>query len=603
MDNQADSNKNRVDKRILATLKAASVIVSGEKSEGQKGALIRAGKGVTLIVNGKQVSEKNEIFPEDRIEVKLDEEVIPDKLDIKISADGMQAEACYFTGQKISYELTDHPYTDDLIVEGVRREEPLKTLNSAQIKSRLIETQVRYGHDDQSIERLLDDPGQWHVVAVGVPAEQGINGSVEPSFAGSKKTVTYDDMENTVDFRKRFEIEQVESGDIIALIHPPVPGKPGKKVTGEDINPDPVSRVEVNCESGTALNPENDKILATTLGIPTYKKGKMHSFRVDDLYIHKGDVDIKSGNIHFRGHFKVEGGVTEGMKVAADGNVEIGDNISGAEIFAGGSILLGGNCIKCKVQAGWVDLFLKRVYKTLQDMQGSLENAVEASKEVVQVLEQKGKHSPQIETAVVRALLQSKFSDLPEHAAHLQKNLKEAGKSMPENMVKAIIDITPYFIDFQYSSNLNSQLLSEIQTKVSGVLENCELSVEKADITVPYVQNSLLTCTGDINVPGAGVYNSHLKCSGDVKIGNLFRGGAIEAGGDVYIGEAGAQRITAEQGLISVPYKGRVFLGVAYENVRVKFGTTEHRLDRNLNNIRLILDQQEFEVKILHWEK
>ena len=603
MDKHIDSNESSLSTRILAAIKSGSVIVSGEKGEGQKGALIRAGKGVTLIVNGKQVSEKLEVFPGDRVEVKLDEEATPDKLDIKISADGLQAEACYVTGQKISYDLSDHPHTDDLIVEGVKREEPLTTLNSALIKSRLIESQVRYGHDDQSIDRLLTDPGQWHVVAVGLPAEQGKNGSVEPFFAGGKKSVTYADVESTVDFRKRFEIEQVESGEVIALIHPPIPGKPGKKVTGEDINPDPVSRVEVNCESGTELNPENDKILANTLGIPTYKKGKMHSFRVDNLYTHKGDVDIKSGNIHFRGHFKVEGGVTEGMKVAADGNVEIGDNVSGAEIMAGGSILLKGNCIKCKVQAGWVDLFLKKVYKTLQDMLGSLENAVEASREVVQILEQKGKHSPQMETAVVRALLQSKFSDLPEYAAMLQKNLKEAGKSMPENMVKAIIDITPHFIDFQYSSNLNSQILSEIQSKVSAVLENCELGEDKADITVPYVQNSLLTCTGDINIPGAGVYNSHLKCNGDVKVSRLFRGGVIEAGGDVYIGEAGAQRITAEQGLISVPYKGRVFLGVAYENVRVKFGTTEYRLDQNLNNVRLILDQQEFEVKILHWEK
>ncbi len=603
MDNQADSNKNSVDKRILAALKAASVIVSGEKSEGQKGALISAGKGVTLIVNGKQVSDKYEIFPGDQIAVKLDEEITPDKLDIKISADGLKAEACYIPGKKITYELSDHPYTDDLIVEGVRREELHKTSDSTQIKSRLTESQIRYGYDDQSIDRLVEDHGNWHIVAVGLPAEQGKNGSVELFFAGSKKSVTYADVESTVDFRKRFEIEQVESGDLLAIIHPPVPGKPGKKVTGEDINPDPVSRVEVNCESGTELNPENDKIMATTLGIPTYKKGKMHSFRVDNLYTHKGDVDIKSGNIHFRGHFKVEGGVTEGMKVAADGNVEIGDNVSGAEILAGGSILLKGNCIKCKVQAGWVNIFLNKVYKIMQDMQGSLENAVEASKEVVQVLEQKGKHSPQMETAVVRALLQSKFSDLPEYAAQLQKNLKEAGKSMPENMVKAIIDITPHFIDFQYSSNLNSQILSEIKSKVSVVLESCEPGDEKADITVPYVQNSLLTCTGDINVPGAGVYNSQLKCTGEVKVARLFRGGVIEGGGDVYIGEAGAQRITAEQGLISVPYKGRVYLGAAYENVRVKFGTTEYRLDQNHSNIRLILDQQDFEVKILHWEK
>lgn len=271
--------------------------------------------------------------------------------------------------------------------------------------------------------------------------------------------------------------------------------------------------------------------------------------------------------------------------------------------MAGGSIILKSNCIKCVVQAGWVDIILKDIYQILKGMNESLGSAVQASEEVAQALEKKGKHSEQMEAAVVRALLQSKFTELPRLSAELLKKLREAGRSLPEDLAQLIKDVAPQFIDFQYSQALCRPTLVQIEHKVSHCLETWDSKPVKADIKAPYVQNSELSCTGDIVVDGSGVYNSRLKCSGSVNISRLFRGGSIEAGGDVFIGEAGAPRITADQGLIQLSYKGRAHLGAVYENVRFKFGSTEYRCEKNLQNVRLMLDQEAFEVKILHWEK
>ncbi len=597
-----DNSKNASEERVLVALEQGQVRVTGPE-DGTEGAAVRPGAGVRVYINDQEIKNYGEVFPGDNVVLKVEEEIVPDRVEIKISADQLKATARSVPGIKKKYTVEDHPYTDDLLIEGIPHEESYSALCSDDVLEAIKGEGITYGIDMQAVEQMLEDKGSWYTVATGVPVKQGKNGWVEPLFEGGKKSVTYDNEENRVDYRKRYEIVQVKSGDVIAYIHPPQPGEPGKSVTGHEIQPDPVATAEVNCDSGTELSNDQKQVLAIRTGVPLYKKGRVHTFRVDNVYTHKGDVDIKSGNIDFRGHFKAHGAITEGMKVSADGDIEIGDNASGAEILAGGNIILKGNCIKCKVQAGWVNMLLQDIYSTLDKMTESVASALEASEEVAKALEARGKHTDQMEAAVVRSLLQSKYAELPEYAGSLMKTSKEAGRSLPENLVRSINDIAPHFTDFQYSQSLSRPILREILDKLERLKQGREQRLDKADITVPYAQNSILTCTGNIMITGAGVYNSHMSCGGEVRVARLFRGGTIKAGGDVFIGEAGSPRASSDQGQIQVPYKNRVYLGSVYENIRIKFGTTEYRCEQNLNNVRLILDQQEFEVKILPWEK
>ncbi len=601
---QQDGNNKNTSKNILLALENGQVKVTDVPNEGGTGAFINPGEGVEVKVNGRVISGKTEVCPGDKVEVASREETEPDQVEVKISADGMRAEARYKPGVRKYYIIDDHPYTDELTVEGKLREETIKNLSLEQLQEEIKAQGVVYGLNQAVLPKIIEEENAWHQVAMGKPVKQGSNGWVEPLFEGAMKAVAYDEKEGRVDLRKRFEIEEVKKGDPVAVIHPPVPGESGKRVTGEEIQPDPVFPAEIKCESGTTLNPDQTKVLANCTGAPTYKKGRTHVFRVDDVYTHKGDVNIKSGNIDFRGHLKVQGGISEGMKVSADGDVEVGGNASGAEVLAGGSVLFKGNCIKCRVQAGWVDLVVGEIYDVLENMTESVGNALAASEEIAKALEQKGKHTEKMEAAVVRSLLQSKFADLPDYANSLIKSVKAAGRSLPQNLTRLISEIAPHFTDYQYSQALGRPVLQEVYDKLLQLKdESNAVKTGQADITVPYVQNSALTCTGNIIINGPGVYNSQLKSNGEVRISRLFRGGTIEAGGDVYIGEAGSPRVSSEQGRIYVPYKSKVHLGSIYENVRIKFGNTEYRSDRTLNSVRLVLDQEDFEVKILPWEK
>jgi len=600
---QHEENNNNAEKILLA-VENGRVKISDTSGEGVKGALIRPGQGISVKVNNQEITGSQEVYPGDKVEITPLEETEPDRVEVKVSADGMKAHARYLPGIRRYYVIPDHPYTDDLTVEGEPKEEPLKNLTPEQILETIKENGVNFGIDESLLPVLLEESETWQTVASGKPVVQGKNGWVEPLFEGAVKAVSYDDEANRVDLRRRFEIEEVNKDDVIANIHPPVPGEAGKRVTGEDIQPDPVFPVEIKCDHGTALSQDQTKVIATCTGAPSYKKGRTPKFRVDDLYTQKGDVDIKSGNIDFRGHLKVQGGINEGMKVSADGNLEVEKNASGAEVLAGGSIILKGNCIKCKVRAGWVEMVVSEIYETLDKMNDSVTSALAASEEVAKALEKKGKHTEKMEAAVVRSLLQSKFAELPEYANSLMKTVKAAGRSIPGSLAQLINDIAPYFTDYQYSQTLGRPVLQEIHDKLQQLKNDSsdEKSV-RADITVPYVQNSELTATGNIIINGPGVYNSQIKCKDEVRVSRLFRGGTIEAGGDVYIGEAGSPRVSSEQGRIQVPYKSKVHLGNIYENVKIKFGNIEFRTEKPLSSVRLVLDQEEFEVKILPWEK
>ncbi|MGM0651587.1 MAG: DUF342 domain-containing protein [Bacillota bacterium] len=597
------TNDNSQHGKIQLAIKNGKVIISGTAEESNKGAVLKAGKNVQVYHNDRLIGESVEVFPGDKIDVSPVEEVKQELIEVKISADELKAEARYVPGKRDYYLVQDASPTDLLIVEGIPQEEEIRTFTEEDILKAIKEHGVSYGIDPAVPAKLLANSKQWQIVAQGDPVQQGTNGWVELLFEGGVKAITYGEEEEKVNFRKRYEIEQVDEDDTMAIIHPPEPGKPGTKVSGQEVQPDPVNRAEVNPGKGAKLSSDSSKVIATSKGVPIYKKGRVHSLSVGTIYTHQGDVDIKSGNIDFRGHFKALGGITEGMKVSADGDVEIGGNASGAEILAGGNIVCKGNCIKCKVQAGWVDLALKNIYSTLNQMEESIDKALLASDEIARALEAKGKYSEKMEAAVVRSLLQSKFTELPEYSGSLIKTAEEVGKSIPEHLLKTVKQVASLFSDFQYSQTLGRTTLNEVKSLLDGLQDDRQNITEKADITAPYIQNSVLCCTGNIIISGQGAYNSQMKCDGEVNISRLFRGGIIEAGENVYVGEAGTPRITTEQGLIQVPYNGKIYLGAAYENIRLRLGKSEYRCEENINNVIFYLDQEDYEIKVSPWKK
>jgi len=586
---------------IQVAVSGGAVIISGADQTGVEGALLIPGEGSTLLVNGSPVADSCRVFPGDAAEIFPVEYVEPFRVEVRVSADAMSASARFIPARRISHEIIDQPFAAKMIIKAVRNETEAPGGTPDDLKKALDEAEVCFGLQEDQLPQLLAEPGCWRSVADGEPPVEGRHGLVEPLFSGELKRVSYAQNQERVDFRERYEIEQVEPGEVIAVIHPPVAGKPGHTVCGRIIEPKPVLPASVNCGNGAAIISAG-RVVATRKGVPGFKAGRVYRLQVDDVYIHRGDIDIRSGNANFQGHLEITGDIAEGMKVLAEGNVIVGGAAAGALVLAGGSIVFRKQCIKCQVRAGWRETLLQELYDLVGQLFGALGYALSAAEELIRVLQQRGKYSEKAESALLRALLHGKFNEIPRLATELSARSRESSSVLPAELLKTITEAAPYFIDYSYSQLLDRPILLKIYAALQACLEEKPISNSGAGITAPYVQNSNLTCSGDIIITGSGVYNSQFKCGGSVIIKKAFRGGTIEAGGEVRIGEAGSPRMTGDQGLVMVPKDSAVCIGRAYESFRVIFGQWEYCCLETISNVRLRFDPYEYSVKLEPWK-
>ncbi|HHX87562.1 MAG TPA: DUF342 domain-containing protein [Firmicutes bacterium] len=588
------------EQQCLVQVSSGAVEISGPAEESE-GVILTPGEGVTLWVNGRQVKSSCRVYPQDELKVEGVHRREPAQVKVNIVSDQMSAEAIYHPPRNIRYVIPDYPPAAKLTINASKEEQTTgPDLNPGEIKNILESSEAVHGLKESALLELIEQAGTWKVVATGTPPVQGENGRVEFLFKEGLQQVSYNQQQAQVDYKKRYEIPQVNEGQVIAKIHPPRPGQPGMTVTGKEIPPAPVQPAEVRCETGTSLSADQTEVIAARKGVPFCRRGRQVLLRVDDIYHHRGDIDIKSGHTSFTGHLKITGGIEEGMRVKADGDIEIAGHTSGADITAGGSIIINRNCIKCQVQAGWLTFQLKKINQVYEDLIEKTGLLINMGQELINVLQERGSYTDLQVSFLMRSLIQKKFPELPRLSAQALKLSRELARELPDPLKEAVEICDQYLQSSGFL--LTWPQLQEIH---EGLCKHQELlkfsDPETAGISAYYVQNSSLTCPGDIQVSGPGAYNSAFECGGQVQVIRIFRGGSIKAGGNIYIGEAGIPRLAEIQGVIETT-SGQVYIDKIYENTRIKIGKLEICLQRNLSEVRFYLDEQG-DIKIGRWGK
>lgn len=587
----------------LAEIDDGVIRVTNPRGQGKAVLLIPA-EGADVTVNGETMSGKQYVYTEDKIKVNLMEEIIPPRIEINISRDGMTAEAKVTPEMKITHELLDQPSLNILKIATARIETVTRGITREEIMEALEEEQVIFGID---MDIVLELSEAWETitrtVARGDPMEAGKDGYVEYLVKTEKELVSYKGNEAKVDYRERYNIPQVNEGDVLATIHPPEEGIPGRKVTGEEIQPPPVKEAVVNCKEGAALSADRAQVIATSKGRPIVKKGREDLVYIEKFYVHYNDVNMESGNVKFQGHLKVEGSVEEGMTVFADGDIVVTRNTAGARIIGGGNVNIFGNCINCQVRAGGLQLLCQELSEILEFIRVSLEIAVENLDQVTAALKQRGDFPQEKYPYVLNTLLKSKFPEVNEFMERIRKLLVEKKEFLPpSNAMERIDELVSFFLDGGWEQAKNEKYLKKMYRLVDETLIIILAIAEaESDINVQYVQNSKLECTGSIAVEGAGAYNSSFICGGKVVIKRVFRGGNIEAGGDVVIGELGSPGTSVSHGLVHVPENNSIKLGKVHEGSRIRIGERIYRLDSTYSNIKVYLDIPEDKVRVTYW--
>ncbi|MDN5337963.1 MAG: uncharacterized protein PWQ20_1033 [Thermotogaceae bacterium] len=211
--------------------------------------------------------------------------------------------------------------------QGLTADDLRRTLNNFGIK---------FGILEDRLEEILKGPimpETPYLIAVGVPPKNGTDAVLNVHFSEVPQTLQVEDNEK-IDFHEFQTINVVRAGQIIAEKIPATPGKKGKDVFGNDIEPKPGRDIKLLAGENVEIL-DDTKVVATADGLPEYKDGK---FSVKKSLKIRGDIDYSTGNINFPGDISIDGNVRDGFTVKAEGNIHINGIIEAATVVAKGDI-------------------------------------------------------------------------------------------------------------------------------------------------------------------------------------------------------------------------------------------------------------------------
>ncbi|MBO6242510.1 MAG: DUF342 domain-containing protein [Butyrivibrio sp.] len=206
-----------------------------------------------------------------------------------------------------------------------------------------------YGIKNENIHQFFEHREYCKEILIcrGKPVKQGENASVEYHFNANLRAKPTLREDGSVDYFNLNLINNVNEGDLLATLHPEVPGEPGINVFGETIKPAMVKSTYIKYGKNTVLSEDKLTLRAETSGHVTVKEGKI---TVSDVLTLE-NVDVSTGNINYEGSVVVKGVVATNFSVKAGGNIVVKGIVEGATLDAGSNIILecgakaGGNII------------------------------------------------------------------------------------------------------------------------------------------------------------------------------------------------------------------------------------------------------------------
>ncbi len=235
--------------------------------------------------------------------------------DYAISSDNMKVEAVFYPGFVDAGELTLDEILSDLAAHNVRK-----------------------GIDEKEIQRFLDEREYYvpYVVAKGQPPIEGHDGSIEYKFNTDVNVKPKMNDDGTVDYHRLDNVNHVSAGDVLAVLHPDDRGTPGYDVRGNVVSPHKVKRVLFKYGRNMHVSDDGKQLISDVNGHVTLENDKIFVSNVLELV----DVDTSTGDIDYNGNVLVKGNVITGFSVRATGDITVEGLVEGADISAGGNIIL-----------------------------------------------------------------------------------------------------------------------------------------------------------------------------------------------------------------------------------------------------------------------
>lgn len=211
------------------------------------------------------------------------------------------------------------------------------------------EENVTFGFDKQAVVALAaraskGQPGSevQQTIANGKEPIHGVNAKFEQTVTCFKDRVLQPQSKNektdAVNMRDLGELVSVKVGDVVMRKIPMVKGVRGCTVVGDVLEANDGTDSALSPGPGTEVDPKNPLLLLASInGLPRRIENGM---AVEDVF-EVPKVDVSTGNIVYEGSVIVNGDVGEGMKIKANGDVNITGYVDSAYVEAKGDIVIG----------------------------------------------------------------------------------------------------------------------------------------------------------------------------------------------------------------------------------------------------------------------
>lgn len=251
-------------------------------------------------------------------------EVLRDFYEISISDDAMRAEIT---------EFNEEAY-----------ERPGIALTAEGLQADLTDQGIKSGFEPDLLAALtqrIAERGSLKgmVVAQGITAIAPESPYLEPAF--QKRDLSRDGGRWSRDIRELQPRKVVSAGEVVAAVVFKIPGRIGTDVLGRRLVP---PQPELGIELGEGLRLDQElRVIAELDGLPIFESEKNASLQ--RAYVHEGNVNLSTGNIHFSGPIHVKGNVEQGALIDCGGDLQVDGMVEGATLRCKGNVRVAGGIV------------------------------------------------------------------------------------------------------------------------------------------------------------------------------------------------------------------------------------------------------------------
>ena len=568
------------------------LVIAPPEQGGLKAVLI-PGDEFVIEVNGKKLTAPTEVGAEDAILVEPI--VTPGRLDfsLEISPDRMTVTGVLNKVKGVTYKLKDTEPAMRLKPSAIAVDLEPEPLTREIVMTKLVAANVVFGISEQGIKEILAAEESTKVVlAQGRPGKPPVNETLSLLFEKKKEAKQLEETE-TINHWEKNNLITVDVGEVLAVKTPAQLGEKGMDVTGKEWEP-PLPRF-INLQAGPGVELMDDGLKYVSLidGQPMIKGGHLTVLPVYNIKA----VNIESGNIRFNGTVIVQNLVEENMVVEAKDDVEVHGSVNSAKIRAGGNISINKNVVSSHLHAGGDTAVYQTILKMLMVIMPVLGEMESKAKLAREAMGKKGMGDKLSDGYLIKIMLENMYPQVPKTVKELADHIAKSEIELDEELVRLVsllklklLGLGPTQMDFPQVHRLK-QLIGQM-------VNNLQIaSAHKATVKLGYMQNSVVVASGDVIINGKGVYNSNINAGGAVRFTGrpgVFRGGTIQAEGDVEIGELGSP--TGAITNVTIPKHCKIKARLVYPNVTIKIGNFCEKIQNEGTSLEAWVSERGLEV-------